>query len=256
MKLHLGLLPAVFFLASCDKGAPPSAGTPERGSAQAVSGGYLSPKPDWSESDYSGWMTRAELQHLQDASPPERYFAYVEGRNNGGVAEFRAVTRDLATAEFTQWAVFWGIDEQELFDWELRLLRSGFVRKSMQVFFDSTGRAVHQVVWLRPVGATDNSSGDATAASPPGDVLPESGEGEGQAALLPQEGDVVPVDPIPVEPEEASVPEQPVTKVYTVMPGDTLGRIAKMQKTTVAKIKANNRLKSDVISVGQKLKIQ
>jgi LysM domain len=255
MKLHLGLLPAVFFLASCDREQPASGGNPERSGAQAQSGGYLAPKPDWSESDYSGWMTRAELQHLQDLSPPERYFAYVEGRNNGGVAEFRAVTRDLATAEFTQWAVFWGIDEQELFDWELRLLRSGFVRKSMQVFLDSTGKAVHQVVWLRPVGATDNLSGDVIVASPPEATVSESGEGDGQAALLPHEGDVVPVAPILVEPEEARVSDQPETKVYTVMPGDTLGGIAKMHKTTVASIKAKNGLRSDIISVGQKLKI-
>ncbi|MBR1808646.1 MAG: transglycosylase SLT domain-containing protein [Paludibacteraceae bacterium] len=42
---------------------------------------------------------------------------------------------------------------------------------------------------------------------------------------------------------------------YTVKKGDTLGGIAKRQKTTVAKIKKWNNLKSDNIRIGQKLKI-
>ncbi len=42
---------------------------------------------------------------------------------------------------------------------------------------------------------------------------------------------------------------------YTVKKGDTLGGIAKKQKTTVQKIKKWNHLKSDMISIGQKLKM-
>ncbi|MBR1564781.1 MAG: transglycosylase SLT domain-containing protein [Paludibacteraceae bacterium] len=42
---------------------------------------------------------------------------------------------------------------------------------------------------------------------------------------------------------------------YTVKKGDTLGAIAKKHKTTVAKIKKWNHLKSDMISIGQKLKM-
>ncbi len=44
-------------------------------------------------------------------------------------------------------------------------------------------------------------------------------------------------------------------KVYTVKPGDSLGSIAMKNRTTVSKIKTTNRLKSDKIIVGQKLKM-
>lgn len=42
---------------------------------------------------------------------------------------------------------------------------------------------------------------------------------------------------------------------YTVKKGDTLGAIAKKHKTTVAKIKKWNNMKSDMLSIGQKLKM-
>lgn len=45
------------------------------------------------------------------------------------------------------------------------------------------------------------------------------------------------------------------TTVYTVKSGDTLGKIAASYNTTVAAIKSLNDLKSDMIYVGQKLKI-
>lgn len=43
--------------------------------------------------------------------------------------------------------------------------------------------------------------------------------------------------------------------VYSVVPGDTLSKIAAKYKTTVSKIKSDNELKTDVIQIGQKLKI-
>lgn len=45
------------------------------------------------------------------------------------------------------------------------------------------------------------------------------------------------------------------TKVYRVKSGDSLYRIARKNKTTVKKIKSLNQLKSDLIFVGQKLKL-
>ncbi len=44
-------------------------------------------------------------------------------------------------------------------------------------------------------------------------------------------------------------------KVYTVKSGDSLGKIAVEQKTTIKALKAANNLKSDTIVVGQKLKL-
>ncbi len=47
----------------------------------------------------------------------------------------------------------------------------------------------------------------------------------------------------------------PQTVVYSVVPGDSLGRLAKRFNTTKELIKKSNGLKSDVIRVGQKLRI-
>ncbi|MEX1013115.1 MAG: LysM peptidoglycan-binding domain-containing protein [Waddliaceae bacterium] len=44
-------------------------------------------------------------------------------------------------------------------------------------------------------------------------------------------------------------------KIYQVKPGDSLGKIAIVHKTTIKKIKELNQLKKDQIIVGQKLKI-
>jgi LysM repeat protein len=45
------------------------------------------------------------------------------------------------------------------------------------------------------------------------------------------------------------------TKTYKVKQGDTLSGIAKKYGTTVAKLKTKNGLKSDMIKIGQTLKI-
>jgi LysM repeat protein len=43
---------------------------------------------------------------------------------------------------------------------------------------------------------------------------------------------------------------------YTVMKGDTLGKIAERNHTTVAALKRVNGLKSDVLQIGQKLRVR
>ena len=107
MKQLLSILPAALLFVSCEKQAEPAAVKPD----SSVTG-FVSPEPQWSDADYTEWMSRAELQYTQDLSPSEQYFAFVEGRNNNGVAEFRAVKRDLPTEQYSQWAVFWGIDQK------------------------------------------------------------------------------------------------------------------------------------------------
>jgi LysM repeat protein len=64
----------------------------------------------------------------------------------------------------------------------------------------------------------------------------------------------------PPAPKPAPAPTPPPaqasgTTVYTVKSGDTLGKIATNYNTTVAEIKSLNSLKSDMIYVGQKLKV-
>lgn len=45
------------------------------------------------------------------------------------------------------------------------------------------------------------------------------------------------------------------TVIHDVVSGDTLGKLAKKYKTTIGLIKKNNHLKSDIIRIGQKLRI-
>ncbi len=246
---------------SCDQSSdaptPPEAPKEEKAYSLSV--------PTWGDTEYTRWMTRAELQYHQEMLGEGKYFAYVEGRDNQGLSEFRAVEKDFAEDEFTQWAVFWGIDDKELFDWELRLLKGGFQRESMQVFFDSLGNPVHQIVWLRPVGAIDNvpetpPQPEVVIVAPPieeepKDELVEINPVEQTPTELPDDG-----PPPAVERRETTSPpiieETPkAIQIYTVVPGDTLSRIASKHKTTVAALKKDNGLKSDILRIGQKLKL-
>ncbi|WP_160723782.1 C40 family peptidase [Bacillus sp. USDA818B3_A] len=66
----------------------------------------------------------------------------------------------------------------------------------------------------------------------------------GQNLYIPEKGQVA-----------AKTSTSPSSVVYTVKSGDSLSSIAKKYKTTVAQLKAWNGLKSDLIKIGQKLKV-
>lgn len=66
----------------------------------------------------------------------------------------------------------------------------------------------------------------------------------GQSIYIPEKGKVV-----------TKSSTSPSSLVYTVRSGDSLSSIAKKYRTTVTQLKAGNRLKSDLIRIGQKLKI-
>ena len=59
----------------------------------------------------------------------------------------------------------------------------------------------------------------------------------------------------PVKPTTPVAPPQVTITEYVVKSGDTLSKIGLQFKTTVAEIKALNKLRSDIIYVGQKLKV-
>lgn len=227
----------------------------------------------WPEEDFTSWMSRAELQYFQNTSPSDLYFAHVEGRNTAGRLEYRAVPMPFTGEQYEQWAVFWGIDEEELFKCEMNLLSSGFVRQDMQVFSDQTGKSVHQFVWLKPrTSVADDVRSIASEAIPPSPPIESPPAVESSTIPTPEDDPVKetvaqeapvarPVPESPLTPDAGSgvskAPTQEVSKdsVHIVRQGDTLGKIAKSRKVTVAELKTINHLKSDVLRIGQKLTV-
>lgn len=49
--------------------------------------------------------------------------------------------------------------------------------------------------------------------------------------------------------------KQPTEKIHIVQKGDSLSKIATLYKTTITKLKKDNNLQSDIIQIGQKIKI-
>lgn len=253
--------------------APGTAATP-------VPGYCLPASTAWAEEEYTQWMTRAELQFFQDQTPQGQYFAHVEGRNNAGLSEFRAVRKPLPTEQYSEAAVAWGLDENDAYTMELRLLRSGFVRKSMQVFVDASGKARYQLVWLKPAGtvAVAPPRTEPTPPKPiPDDTMADAGQPATEPATEPvteptTEPDTEPATDVPppedkppvatvvapVTPRNRTTPEPPESKkftTYTVVKGDTVEKIARRQHTTVDAIMSANNMTKDSLQIGQKLKI-
>jgi hypothetical protein len=267
------LLTLACLAASCkeQRNCPVIAGTT---AATTPAQGYCLPASSmWAEEEYTQWMTRAELQYFQDQARADQYLAHIEGRNNGGLNEYRAVRKSLPTEQYVKCAAFWGVGDADFFDCELRLLRSGFVRKSMQVFIDASGNARHQLVWLRPVGASavadDGTPPDpAPAPAPAPPAAPVAADSAPSPALPkpPTAATFVPVEENPpaavvvpaTEPlgDSDTEPANPKKFTsYTVVKGDIMEKIARRQHTTVEAIKAANNLTSDGLNIGQKLKI-
>lgn len=250
---------------------------------------FQSSETTWGEEEFTPWMSRAELQMCQSNAPEDQYFAHVEGRDNHGRPEYRAVLKRFPEDQFDQWAVFWGIDEDELYDWELRLLKAGFFRSSMQAFRDAENKVNYQIVWLKKKGAVaieqevvdvpaapqvaDNDMVEVEQAAQPAPVAEPVEENVDGSASTPPPAAVPTVDAPKVEvtsqqaepkakpetPAPKATPvveeETPKAKSYRVRPGDTLSKIARKHKTSVTAIKKKNGLRSDFLRVGQTLKL-
>ncbi|KAB2638583.1 MAG: LysM peptidoglycan-binding domain-containing protein [Verrucomicrobia bacterium] len=270
----LVLLTLASLASSCSK--RPSSGVAVAATAkEPPAAGYCLPASTaWQEEQYTQWMTSAELQFYQEQAPAGQYFAHVEGRNNAGLCEYRAVRpQALPVEQYVEAGVFWGQNDKRLFDTELRLLRAGFVRKSMQVFIDASGCALHQFVWLRPVGTPPvakpatpplpadpnppelSSTQDATAPEPAAALVAATDPEPTPADKPPATASVVAPSEARPAPAAAAARESQKFTTYTVVQGDILERIARRHHTTAEAILAASELKSDSIHIGQKLKL-
>lgn len=141
LSCHLSvILGALALLSSCDK--EPAAGNPSTPTAEVADDPRFGP-----------WSSKAELQFKMERLPADQFFSAVQGRCHEGINQYRAITEKFQQEKYREWAVFWGLTEKELFDYEITLLRLGFVRHQTQVFTDSSGVALHQLIMLCPLDA-------------------------------------------------------------------------------------------------------
>lgn len=103
----------------------------------------------FTEADFSPWMTKAEQQIAHETKTSDHFYLYVEGRNNGGLNQYRHVLRKFPIDDYKLWSVYWGLSAEEFYQVDLKMLRDGFTRANLQVFTDSEGRPIHQCVWLK-----------------------------------------------------------------------------------------------------------
>lgn len=201
-------------------------------------------------SAFSDWYSKAELQILLEGLEAGMYYSVIEGRCMEGLHQYRAAIEPFADNSYDMWATYWGLDEGQFYETELMLLRQGFRRKHLHAYQDSGQRTMHQLVYVRPTGSAPRGNGLIEQAEEP--ELPQAGdaiETEQAASVLPPPEDT---SPPPSSPAEVTPAAQ---TIYTVVAGDTLSRISVRTKISVAVLKAENNLKSDMLRVGQKLRI-
>lgn len=142
MKFSIPILSLIVLLTSCEKQSPPASG-------------FKFTHVDYQNSDFSEWMTESDQQMAFDSKSNDSYFAYTEGRNNGGLNQYRFVLKPIPKERASEWAAFWGLTPDEFDKVDLQMLKNGFVRDNLQVFQGSDGISKQQAVWLKPT-ATGN----------------------------------------------------------------------------------------------------
>jgi len=112
------------------------------------------------ESEFSNWVPVTDMQLISDNLAKGKYFAFVEGRNNGGLSEYRWVEKDFPSDFYSKYDIRAEQSDTQFRDRGLRLRRAGYIRKSLQVFIDGSGIARHQSLWLKPklVKLNDNQN--------------------------------------------------------------------------------------------------
>ena len=137
------------------------------------------------EAEFGPWMSKAGLMFAQEQVPVGDYFAVIEGRVNKGENQYRAIQRKLDAEKYSDAEGLWGLEAEPLCQYEVALLRSGMERSSSQVFTDSTGKAIHQLVMVLPVGAEAAEGGRTDLASLESKLIPSALESRLEASTPP-----------------------------------------------------------------------
>lgn len=124
----------------------------EFGASQTINmkSGYCSLSEPMNEAEFSPWMSKADQQVAYEEREEGMFFAYTEGRNNGGFHQYRHVMKKFTGEKHAEFAVFWGLSASEFYQIDLSMRQKGFVRENLQVFEDGAGKAYHQALWLLP----------------------------------------------------------------------------------------------------------
>lgn len=138
-------LALILTMSSCKEAATADSGEP----ASTITTNSYSSDHNFKESDFSKWMSKADQQIAYEGRDKKKYFAFTEGRSQGGFHQYRHVLRPLPTDTHSEWAVYWGLSSEEFYAVDLKLQKAGFVRTHLQVFEDGSGKAFSQAVWLK-----------------------------------------------------------------------------------------------------------
>lgn len=189
-----------FFLISCDQNEKTDGQEPATPTTTELA----------REAEFSPWMSRAELQVISERLSDNESFSSVEGRLSDKGNQYRAIIASSDQDPSSSSRSLWGLSAAELYVQELILLRLGFVRSESQVFTDSTGQAIHQLVMVLPWDSeVTKTSGEVPEKAPENVELPVMDPGaivDPNAALVdsgpesPTSGDV---DPESVSDQEA-----------------------------------------------------
>jgi len=123
---------------------------------------------DFTEAEFSDWVPITDMQLTfdnPDIRPKGTYWAYMEGRNNNGLDEYRWVQKDFPKQLYSRFEIRSAQCKQQFLANGLRLRKEGYDRVSLQVFIDGSGQAMHQSLWLKPKIKESNSA-NATESKP------------------------------------------------------------------------------------------
>jgi LysM repeat protein len=120
--------------------------------------------------EFGPWMSKAQLMFVQEQLPSEDYFAEIEGRVSKGENQYRAITKTLNTDKHLRAEAVWGMEAGPLCQHEIDRLRKGMERSKSQVFTDTTGKAIHQLIMVLPAGARTEKPASPNVAAVDGAV--------------------------------------------------------------------------------------